>query len=196
MPSQRSFIKDHKQRGEWAELRFMARAAEHGLSVSKPWGDSQRYDVTVEHNGRFLRVQVKSTVAKFCDRYVCSIRSSRGQHYTRREVDFFAIYVVLEDAWYIMPAAVVVPLKGHFMLAPRRKGQKYERYLEAWDLLRGKDRDKEKDKYKDTTIPQPTSAAVEHPQTEPSNLFNSDGVVHNRLQRSMETVFSRLRSRS
>ena len=91
-----------------------------------------------------------------------------------------------------MPAAVVVPLKGHFMLAPRRKGQKYERYLEAWDLLRGKDRD---DKYKDTTIPQPTSAAVEHPQTEPSNLFNSDGVVHNRLQRSME-IFSRLRSRS
>jgi len=89
MPSQRSFIKDHKQRGEWAELRFMARAAEHGLSVSKPWGDSQRYDVTVEHNGRFLRVQVKSTVAKFCDGYVCSIRSSRGQHYTRREVDFF-----------------------------------------------------------------------------------------------------------
>src|SRR5438876_2244079 len=67
MPSQPRFIKDHKQRGEWAELRFMARAAEHGLSVSKPWGDSQRYDVTVEHNGRFLRVQVKSTVAKFCE---------------------------------------------------------------------------------------------------------------------------------
>ena len=44
-----------------------------------------------------------------------------------------------------MPAAVVVPLKGHFMLAPRRKGQKYERYLEAWGLLRGKD--KYKDKY-------------------------------------------------
>jgi hypothetical protein len=35
----------------------MARAAEHGFSVSKPWGESQAYDVTVESGGKFLRVQ-------------------------------------------------------------------------------------------------------------------------------------------
>jgi len=57
-------IKHPKQRGEWAELRFMARAAEHGLCVTKPWGDSARYDFAVEHNGHFLRVQVKSTKSK------------------------------------------------------------------------------------------------------------------------------------
>jgi hypothetical protein len=33
-------IEDKKQRGEWAEMKFMARAAEHGLPGSKPWGDS------------------------------------------------------------------------------------------------------------------------------------------------------------
>jgi hypothetical protein len=52
-------IKQNKQRGEWAELRFMARASEHGLSISKPWGDSCRYDFIVEHAGKFLRVQVQ-----------------------------------------------------------------------------------------------------------------------------------------
>ena len=36
-------IKHAKQRGEWAEMRFMARAAEHGLQVSKPWGESTSY---------------------------------------------------------------------------------------------------------------------------------------------------------
>ncbi len=29
-----------KARGEWAELRFMTRAAELGLRVAKPWGDN------------------------------------------------------------------------------------------------------------------------------------------------------------
>ena len=41
-----------KNRGEWAEMRFMARAAEQGFRVSKPWGDSARYDFAVEENGR------------------------------------------------------------------------------------------------------------------------------------------------
>ena len=57
-------IKNSKLRGEWAELRFMSRAAEHGLMLSKPWGDSAPYDVMIEHHGRVLRVQVKSTSSR------------------------------------------------------------------------------------------------------------------------------------
>ncbi len=38
-------IKHPKLRGEWAELRFMTRAAEHGLCVTKPWGETARYDL-------------------------------------------------------------------------------------------------------------------------------------------------------
>ena len=49
-------IKDAKHRGEWTELVFMTRVIERGFSVSKPWGDSARYDVAVERCGRFLRV--------------------------------------------------------------------------------------------------------------------------------------------
>lgn len=50
-------MKTCKERGEWAELCFMARAAERGFSVSRPHGDSAAYDVGVEDAGRFLRVQ-------------------------------------------------------------------------------------------------------------------------------------------
>jgi PD-(D/E)XK endonuclease len=46
-----------KERGEWAELCFMARAADRGLNVSRPHGDSASYDVGVEQNGRFLRIR-------------------------------------------------------------------------------------------------------------------------------------------
>jgi hypothetical protein len=51
-------IKLCKALGEWAELRFMVRAAEEGLRAAKPYGESASYDFIVEHKRRFLRVQV------------------------------------------------------------------------------------------------------------------------------------------
>jgi hypothetical protein len=54
-------IPNAKARGEWAELRFMARAAELGLRVTKPWGDNAPYDFAVESDGHFLRIQIKCT---------------------------------------------------------------------------------------------------------------------------------------
>ena len=78
MNNRKRVIKNHKKRGEWAELRFMARAAEHGFHVTKPWGDSARYDFAIDHRGRFLRVQVKSTIARFCDGYVWGLARPFG----------------------------------------------------------------------------------------------------------------------
>jgi hypothetical protein len=129
-------IKDAKHRGEWTELNFMSRAAERGFNVSKPWGDSARYDVAVELGGHFLRVQVKSTIARAYGGYVVAIKSSRCQYYTRDQIDFFAVFVILEDIWYILPAKIIIGLRGHFLLAPRRSPQKYSPYKEAWHLLK------------------------------------------------------------
>lgn len=42
------WVKGCKERGEWVELCFMAKAAGMGMLVSKPLGDSCRYDVLVE----------------------------------------------------------------------------------------------------------------------------------------------------
>ncbi len=36
-----------KLRGEWAELRFMQRATERGLRVTKPWGETAPYDIAL-----------------------------------------------------------------------------------------------------------------------------------------------------
>lgn len=69
-----------KERGEWGELCFMARAAERGLRVTKPWGESAPHDFAIEHNGHFLRVQVKCTTKKRLRSYVCSVSSNRGPY--------------------------------------------------------------------------------------------------------------------
>ena len=128
-------IKHCKRRGEWAEMRFMAKAAENGLEVTKPFGDSAHYDFAVEHQGKFARVQVKSTVAKCGRGYGCTVRGSRGP-YGRNAFDYVAVYLILEDVWYIIPAKNI---RGQWAvwLCPNLSNAKYEPYREAWHLLRG-----------------------------------------------------------
>lgn len=132
-------IKNPKRRGEWVELQFMARAAAHGLVVSKPWGDSARYDFIVEHRGRFSRVQVKSTTNWFRGAYLCNTVSRapycRPRPYTSAQIDFLAAFVIPEDLWYIVPASLLA--RFAIALNPRDPRNKYARYMEAWHLLQG-----------------------------------------------------------
>ena len=112
----------------------MAAAAEQGLCITKPWGDSAQYDFVVEHKGRFVRVQVKSTGYIHRGAYVCTVRPSRGG-YVGDPFDFVAIYVVPEDLWFIIPEAVA---RGHksVSLYPGLEKSKYTKYKENWELLR------------------------------------------------------------
>ena len=102
MTKPRVKIKHCKRRGEWAEMRFMAMAAENGLEVTKPFGEMARYDFIVEHEGKFARVQVKSTMYRNGRGYACTMRGWRGP-YGRNEFDYVALYLILEDVWYIVP---------------------------------------------------------------------------------------------
>jgi hypothetical protein len=128
-------IKHSKQRGEWAEMCFMIRAAEHGLSVTKPWSELSRYDFVVEYKAHFVRVQVKSTIFKQGGGYNCAVRNHRGP-YVGDPFDFVAAYVIPEDTWYIIPAEKLKG-QGSVALHPKLKDSKYARYKEAWHLLRG-----------------------------------------------------------
>ena len=125
-----------KRQGEWAELVFMALAAFFGFNVSRPWGDSAQYDVSVEYQGRFLRVQVKSTRYRRRGReYSLNVMGPGRRPYEKGLVDFIAVYLIPEDAWYIIPFAEV---DGHCTLhfRPGRERQRWERYREAWELLK------------------------------------------------------------
>ena len=126
-----------KLQGEWAELLFMTRAAEHGLRVIKPWGDSSRYDLIVESGGRFLRVQVKSTKCRRDRHYVCWIQRRKKTLYTAKEIDFFAIYVIPADTWYILPIDIVKRSKCVIGLSPHNSLSRNAIYKEAWHLLQG-----------------------------------------------------------
>ena len=115
----------------------MARAADRGLNFSHPHGDSASYDVGVEQNGRFLRIQVKSTT--FCRKgsFTANIAGPKHERYGRGKLDFFAVYLVPVDVWYIIPFDVV---EGNLSLnLTPRKGHKFAQYMEGWNLLRGRE---------------------------------------------------------
>ena len=134
-----NWIKGCKERGEWAELCFMARAAGLGMGVLKPFGDSLRFDVGVVSGERIWRVQVKSTI--YCRRgneYCLNVIGPGRKGYRPGTVDFFAVYLIPVNQWYIIPyEAMGKKLTVHF--TPGGNRQKYAKYLEAWGLLASPD---------------------------------------------------------
>ncbi len=126
-----------KKFGEQVEAAFLHKVTGQGLSVAKPWGDSERYDLVVDSGRRLWRVQVKST------RYVGERRFSitaRGctAAYTEDEIDFLAAYIVPLDIWYVIPVKAFAPRKclRFYPKGNNSRGQ-YEKYREAWWLMRG-----------------------------------------------------------
>jgi hypothetical protein len=138
-----SRIKGTRERGAWAELYFMVLAMSYGLKASSPYGGLAPYDVGVEGGaGPILRVQVKCTLYQCCaGSYCMSINMKDGakgrRGYAPGMVDFFAIYIIPTDDWYIIPYAVVGDRDANLYLRPGLKGQKYGKYREAWHLLVG-----------------------------------------------------------
>jgi PD-(D/E)XK nuclease superfamily protein len=136
-------IRKPKERGEWAELCFMAKAAELGFKLSKPWGDSAAYDVAIEHAGHFLRVQVKSTMCKARARqphhqqgaYMANMRHISVRPYRVSDFDFLALYVIPKDVWYVFPSSITAQ-RAALRVVPGDSRNRYERYQEAWHLLR------------------------------------------------------------
>jgi PD-(D/E)XK nuclease superfamily protein len=138
-------FKSYKQRGEWVELQFMAQASQRGLAVCKPWGETRPYDVGIEHGPNFLRVQVKSTSYRLSAGYLCQLipRHQTGPGYTVKQVDLFAAYVIPVNAWYLIPAVLLLEPYAitNIMLSPvvppvKKKCYRHEGYREAWDLLK------------------------------------------------------------
>ena len=142
-------VRTTKRLGELAELIFLMIATRMGYAISKPYGDSERYDFILDarrprgapRNSRpFLwRMQVKSSTQLLNGMY--RINAHRRTHgravaYKPGEIDFIAAYIIPEDTWYIIPIHAV---RGTSLLFRRKKDRRpglYEQYKNAWHLLK------------------------------------------------------------
>ena len=132
------YLGTRKLLGEKAECAFVYQAMEHGLIVSKPYGDSAAYDFVVERReahrrgrreeparaGRAKTTATRETnpggrrgklwkiQVKSATRFTHGVYEITTRHrpglYLPGEIDFFAGWVVPLDVWYIIPARVAI----------------------------------------------------------------------------------------
>lgn len=96
-----------KSIGELTEAMVLAALLRAGKTVLKPFGDNQRYDLVVDEEGKFQRIQcktgrLKNGVIFFSTRSVAGgkkiyIRTYVGQ------IEFFGIYCPETDKCYLVP---------------------------------------------------------------------------------------------
>jgi hypothetical protein len=134
-----------KRKGELVELAFAYKATGLGFGVSKPYGDSERFDFIVSSGPRLWRVQIKATYKPGIHGYVVHAygTTQRGSAmYTRDQIDFVVAYLVPENIWYIIPIEAVGARSSlYFYPEGSQKGFcRYEKYREAWWLMKAKRR--------------------------------------------------------
>ena len=119
-----------------AESAFLHKAMELGLMVSKPWGDSSRYDFVVDAGEGLVRVQVKSTECLCDERYAVAAHGCNPKvGYGPEEIDYLVAWVVPEDAWYVIPVKAFAPRRNLWLYPRGAHAGQYEKYREAWELL-------------------------------------------------------------
>jgi hypothetical protein len=132
-----------KRMGELSELDFLRKAMGMGMIVSKPWGDSYRYDFVCDTNRRLWRVQVRSTEERFgCRGYAVHASVYVGRKIvglTDRDIDVLIGYIVSRDIWYVVPVRAFMPRKNlWFYPDGSKKGAMFEKWREAWWVMMGR----------------------------------------------------------
>lgn len=132
-----------KRMGELSELDFLRKAMGMGMIVSKPWGDSYRYDFVCDTGRKLWRAQVRSTENRFGARgYAVHASVYVGRKIVRltaKDIDVLIGYIVSRDIWYVVPVRAFVPRKNlRFYPDGSKKGAMFEKFREAWWLMMGR----------------------------------------------------------
>lgn len=97
-----------KQLGDIAETQVIAALVKQGKNVLLPVGDRNRYDLVVEENGKFYRVQVKSGRLEngSVEFNTTSTTTENGKVVQRGyvgSVEFIAVYCHNNGTSYLVP---------------------------------------------------------------------------------------------
>lgn len=120
-------MSETKTKGSITELECMTAFLKLGCTVLTPYGEDNRYDFVAEVQGRFIRIQCKtsrpvSNGAAFS--FGCRSRNYRKgklseRHYTDADIDYFAtsfggkVYVIPVDECYSEKTLRLEPAKNN-----------------------------------------------------------------------------------
>ena len=119
-----------KVKGDISEAKALLEFQKRGIPVLIPWGDKERYDMVIELNHTFYRVQVKTAGVESNGSLCCYARSSHNHTTNKRyykyidQVDYFVFYNIARDIIAIVPAQDIGDKSAiSLRIAPPRNNQ-------------------------------------------------------------------------
>lgn len=118
-----------KQLGNITEVQAMLGFLQLGYNVLTPYGDCERYDFVADVNGKFVKIQVKSSKVsddgtKFSFN-TASTHYSDGKcvhhSYSKEDIDYFA--TVYDNQVYLIPVGECSARSQSLRLVPAKNGQ-------------------------------------------------------------------------
>ena len=126
--------------GHRSEAAILFQLVRRGYRILLPFGVNQRYDLVLDSDGQFLKVQCKTgRLRGGAIRFRAqSVQSNTGTTKTRHylgEVDLFAVYCPDNDSVYMIPADDVPSTAMYLRVdKPRNKQRKRVRWAEDYVL--------------------------------------------------------------
>jgi hypothetical protein len=125
--------------GERAQGVILAEMMKYGYTVLIPFGEGRRYDMVIEKDAQFFRLQCKTGryingVIKF---NACSSNwfNKTRKRYTREDIDYFAVYCEHTGKIYLVPVEDVGSTDGFLRVEPtvnnQTKGVRWARDYEV-----------------------------------------------------------------
>jgi len=118
-----------KKIGERSEGMILAAFLRAGRAVLQPFGDNQRYDLVVDDEGKFTRVQCKTARWKVKGSSICfdtcssQAHRGKGTFDYRGQADVFGVYFPDLDKVYLVPVDDVGTKEATLRLVPSKNGQ-------------------------------------------------------------------------
>lgn len=126
-----------KEIGGLAEARFAVEALARGFAVCRPFIDNRKYDLILEKQGCFSRVQIKSTsvpIARDGSFKLCVAHGSKSKKsYCASDIDVVACYIHTLAVFYIIPVYLIKDLK-RVTLYPLKSSSKYDAFKNNWSF--------------------------------------------------------------
>lgn len=124
--------------GQITELKCQLFLVEQGFNVLIPMGNHQKYDLVIEHNGKFTRIQVKHASShddgksfivktRYDVRDISKSQRVRHESYTSADCDY--IMTEFENHFYIFPVFGTSETKLWLTDIQLRTQRKAEDYL-------------------------------------------------------------------
>lgn len=133
---------ENKKKGIVTEIETMLAFMRLGYPVLIPYGDYERYDYAVDVNGKFIRIQSKTSHAinqgdsfMFDTRSCAPTRNEGRKHhiYTADEVDYFA--TAYNGQCYLVPVGIYAS-SAKFRLSGKSRGGAWAKDYELEKIVK------------------------------------------------------------